>query len=138
MRLHVVVDLLLRWRIAAANQTEMVEMPANPRACCSAAAPSRRRRAVRRGAAREAAELGARRRLVVSFLHFKFKWNKALLHNACSSLVELIFHPLVQLHLLGQTVKRPFGGGGGAGLDPAMMAKMMGGGGLAPPGGAAK
>ena len=76
--------------------------------------------------------------LVVSFLHFKFKWNKALLHNACSSLVELIFHPLVQLHLLGQTVKRPFGGGGGAGLDPAMMAKMMGGGGLAPPGGAAK
>ena len=137
--LHVVVDLLLRWRIAAANQTEMVEMPANPLSMLlgGGAKPQTAREydEAQLAKLRNSARVGV---LVVSFLHFKFKWNKALLHNACSSLVELIFHPLVQLHLLGQTVKRPFGGGGGAGLDPAMMAKMMGGGGLAPPGGAAK
>ena len=45
--------------------------------------------------------------------HFKFGWTQTLIYQAVSSLVELYFHPLVQVHLLGKPtkgmLKRPFG-----------------------------
>jgi len=46
-------------------------------------------------------------------LHLVFKWNQTLLFSAASSLVELYFHPLFQIHVLRRAAegscKRPFG-----------------------------
>ena len=40
--------------------------------------------------------------VVVALLHWKFKWTQMLAYQAAQLLVELFYHPLVQIHLLGQ------------------------------------
>jgi len=54
--------------------------------------------------------------IVIFCMHLKFKWNQTLVYSATSALVELFYHPLFQIHLLGREATgpygRPFGGDG--------------------------
>jgi len=67
--------------------------------------------------------------IVTFLLHLKFKWNQTLVYSAVSSLVDVFFHPLFQIHLLNRpavgALKRPFGSGGPdmAGMMKAMAAR---------------
>ena len=57
----------------------------------------------------------ARRRPVraACFLHFKMKMHQPLVYSCCSGVIDLYYHPLVKIHLLGAkaegALKRPFG-----------------------------
>jgi len=54
--------------------------------------------------------------IFVFLLHVFFKWKKTLILSAVSSLVDIFFHPLFQIHLLQRPaagpLKRPFGSDG--------------------------
>mmetsp|Transcript_53950 Transcript_53950/g.148793 ORF Transcript_53950/g.148793 Transcript_53950/m.148793 type:complete len:90 (+) Transcript_53950:57-326(+) len=69
--------------------------------------------------------------VITLLMHFKFGMTQPLIYQAVSSLVELYFHPLVQVHLLGKpttgALKRPFGS-----VKPDMSG-MLKGLGIAPP-----
>ena len=65
--------------------------------------------------------------VVVALLHWKFKWNQMLVYQGIQTLVELFYHPLVQVHLYGRPavdeLSRPFGAAKGAAPDMSALFK---------------
>ena len=64
--------------------------------------------------------------VVCALLHWKFGWTQMLVYQGVQLLVELFYHPLVQIHLLGKAAEgalsRPFGAKG----QPDMASLMKG------------
>ena len=119
--LNVLVQFVLGMRIAAAADETAVASPADPLGILfgggKPAAASKMAREYDREqlkSMRTSYQLGC---LFNLFLHFKMKMTQPMVYASVSGLVDLFFHPLVQIHLLGQpatgALRRPFGGGGG-------------------------
>lgn len=117
--IHTVTDLVLQQAIAAKDDQTPVKQEFNPLSMLfggAAAAGPQTARAydlAQLAKARNSFRMGV---VVVALLHWKFKWTQMLAYQAAQYLVELFYHPLVQIHLLGQPtvgpLSRPFGGGG--------------------------
>mmetsp|Transcript_42484 Transcript_42484/g.70654 ORF Transcript_42484/g.70654 Transcript_42484/m.70654 type:complete len:293 (-) Transcript_42484:204-1082(-) len=61
---------------------------------------------------RSSYQMGA---VAVFLIHLQFKWNQTLIYSAISSLVDLFFHPLFQIHVLHRratgALARPYASG---------------------------
>jgi hypothetical protein len=116
---HTVTDLVLQQAIAAKDDKTPVKQEFNPLSMLfgggGAAGPQTARAydMAQLAKARNSFRMGV---VVVALLHWKFKWTQMLAYQAAQLLVELFYHPLVQIHLLGQPtvgpLSRPFGAGG--------------------------
>jgi len=116
---HTVTDLVLQQAIAAKDDTSPVKQEFNPLSMLfgggGVAGPQTARAydMAQLAQARNSFRMGV---VVVALLHWKFKWTQMLAYQAAQLLVELFYHPLVQIHLLGQPtvgpLSRPFGAGG--------------------------
>ncbi|KAL1495830.1 hypothetical protein AB1Y20_016690 [Prymnesium parvum] len=124
---NLAVQALLHWRVAAANDTSIVAAPADPvslllggKANAPQTVAEYDRKQLR--AMRSSLQMGV---IITLVLHLKFRMTQPLIYQAISSLVELYFHPLVQVHLLGiaaqGALKRPFGS-----VRPDMTAMLKG------------
>lgn len=117
--IHTVTDLVLQQAIASKDDQTLVKQEFNPLSMLfggAAAASPQTARAydmAQLAKARNSFRMGV---VVVALLHWKFKWTQMLAYQAAQNLVELFYHPLVQIHLLGQPsagpLSRPFGSGG--------------------------
>jgi len=128
---HTVTDLMLQQAIAAKDDKSPVKQDVNPLSMLfggGASAGPQTARAydmAQLSKARNSFRMGV---VVVALLHWKFKWTQMLAYQAAQLLVELFYHPLVQIHLLGRPtvgpLSRPFGAGG---PDMAGLFKQMAG-----------
>ena len=102
---HTVTDLVLQQAIAAKDDTSPVKQEFNPLSMLfgggGVAGPQTARAydMAQLAQARNSFRMGV---VVVALLHWKFKWTQMLAYQAAQLLVELFYHPLVQIHLLGQ------------------------------------
>lgn len=127
---HTAIDFLVRMRIDAANETAMVKSSPNPLSLIMGGGFSAVQQTAREydlsqlGSMRNSFRMGV---VVVALLHWKFKFNQVLVYHAVQALVDLAYHPLVQIHLLGRdaigALSRPFGAAPG---QPDMSALFKG------------
>ena len=111
---HTVTDLVLQQAIAAKDDKSPVKQEVNPLSMLfgggGAAGPQTARAydMAQLAKARNSFRMGV---VVVALLHWKFKWTQMLAYQAAQLLVELFYHPLVQIHLLGRPAwsKSPLG-----------------------------
>ena len=102
---HTVTDLVLQQAIAAKDDNTPVKQEFNPLSMLfgggGVAGPQTARAydMAQLAQARNSFRMGV---VVVALLHWKFKWTQMLAYQAAQLLVELFYHPLVQIHLLGQ------------------------------------
>ena len=118
---HTLVDLLLAAKIAAANETGLVTEAPNPLSMLmggglgSAPKTTRQYDMAQLSSMRNSFRMGV---VVVALLHWKFKWNQMLVYQGIQTIIELFYHPLVQVHLYGRPatdeLSRPFGAKGGS------------------------
>lgn len=127
---HTAVDMLLQAKIRLANETELVKAAPNPLSMLmggglgAAAQTAREYDLSQLGQMRNSFRMGV---VVVALMHWKFKFNQVLVYQGIQTLIELFYHPLVQIHLLGRAATgalgRPFGSGQG---QPDMAALFKG------------
>ena len=105
---HTVTDLVLQQAIAAKDDKTPVKQEFNPLSMLfgggGAAGPQTARAydMAQLAKARNSFRMGV---VVVALLHWKFKWTQMLAYQAAQLLVELFYHPLVQIHLLGRPAR---------------------------------
>ena len=121
--LNVFVQFLLQWRIRAANDTAMMPAaPPNPLAALMGGSKPPQSKTVAEydreqlKSLRTSYQFGC---LLQLFLHFQMKLTQPMVYSSISSLIDLVYNPLVQIHLLRKPAegpnKRPFGSGAGLG-----------------------
>ena len=121
--LNVFVQFLLQWRIRAANDTAMMPAaPPNPLAALMGGSKAPQAKTVAEydreqlKSLRTSYQFGC---LLQLFLHFQMKLTQPMVYSSISSLIDLVYNPLVQIHLLRKPAegpnKRPFGSGAGLG-----------------------
>ena len=139
--LNTLVQMLLDWRIASTNDETPVKAPMDPLAMLMGGLGGGGAKPKQTAAEYDQKQLNSLRTsyrigcLFTCFLHFKLKMTQPLIYSCTSSVVDLFFNPLVNIHLLGKEAdgpfKRPFGAADGPPPNP--LAAMMG----SPPGGGA-
>jgi F0F1-type ATP synthase assembly protein I len=127
--LHTLVSFLLQQRIAATKDETPVKEEFNPLSMLLGGGAAAGPKTARDYDLAQLNKMTSSFRLgvvVVALLHWKFKWNQMLVYQATQYVVELFYHPLVQIHLLGRPttgpLSRPFGSGG---PDMAALFKQM-------------
>lgn len=141
--LNTLVQLLLDWRIASTNDTTPVKAPMDPLSMLMGGLGGGGPKPQQTAAEYDKAQLNSLRNsyrlgcMFTCFLHFKMKMTQPLVYNSVSGVIDLVFNPLVNIHLLGKKAegpfKRPFGAAEGPQGNP--LAAMLGG---APPAAAAE
>mmetsp|Transcript_23126 Transcript_23126/g.38255 ORF Transcript_23126/g.38255 Transcript_23126/m.38255 type:complete len:315 (+) Transcript_23126:128-1072(+) len=113
---------LISWRITSTNDNSLVKRKhQDPLSAMLAGLTGKANEPPATAAAYDSAQLRSLRSsyqlgaVVVFLIHLQFKWNQTLVYSAVTSLVDLFFHPLFQIHLLCKeatgALARPYGSG---------------------------
>lgn len=118
--LRLLAHALIGWRITSTNDDSLVEKKQqDPLSSMLAGLTGKSNDPPTTAIAYDQAQLHSLRSsyqmgaVAVFLIHLQFKWNQTLIYSAVSSLVDLFFHPLFQIHVLRRqatgALARPYG-----------------------------
>lgn len=114
--LNTFIQILLGMRIKMTKDKTLVKKPLNPLAMLMGGGKDGGDQAAWEYDLKQLKSLQTSYRigaLFTCFLHFKMKMHQPLVYSCCSGVIDLYYHPLVKIHLLGAkaegALKRPFG-----------------------------